>query len=64
MLQPDQQALVVKTISGFPSISIDKLPPDVQGAFGNIDVQNLRAGYNTKMNSDMKAQWTEKVAAG
>ncbi len=26
-LQPDQQAQVVKAISGFPSISIDKLPP-------------------------------------
>jgi putative spermidine/putrescine transport system substrate-binding protein len=64
VLQPDQQAQVVKTISGFPSISIDSLPKDVQGAFGNIDVQNLRSGISSKMGSDMKAKWTALVAGG
>jgi putative spermidine/putrescine transport system substrate-binding protein len=64
VLQPEQQAQVVRTISGFPSISIDSLPSDVQGAFGNIDVQNLRSGITSKMGSDMKAKWTALVAGG
>jgi putative spermidine/putrescine transport system substrate-binding protein len=64
VLQPDQQAEVVKAISGFPTIAIDKLPPSVQGAFGNIDVQNLRPNFSQKMQSDVKAKWTSTVAAG
>lgn len=64
VIQPEQQAKVVETISGFPSIPIEKLPADTQGVFGNIDVQNLRPGYSSKMNAEMKSQWTAKVAAG
>jgi len=61
MLEPAQQAQVVKTISGFPAVPLSSLPADAQSAFAGIDTQDLRPGLNGKMNNDMKQQWTAKV---
>jgi putative spermidine/putrescine transport system substrate-binding protein len=61
MLEPAQQAQVVKTIAGFPAIPLTSLPSDAQSSFAGIDTQDLRTGLNGKMDNDMKQQWTAKV---
>lgn len=61
MLEPAQQAQVVKTISGFPAIPLTSLPSDAQSAFAGIDTQDLRTGLSGKMDNDMKQQWTAQV---
>jgi len=61
LLQPAQQALIVKTIQGFPAIPMAKLPAGVQSAFGDVDVQALRPPMSSKMGADMKSQWAAKV---
>jgi putative spermidine/putrescine transport system substrate-binding protein len=61
LLQPQQQGEIVKSIAGFPAISMTKLPTAEQTAFGGVDVQNLRPGVSSKMGADMQSQWAAKV---
>ncbi|GAB3913646.1 ABC transporter substrate-binding protein [Microlunatus endophyticus] len=61
MLEPEQQAAIAKAIAGFPAIPMSKLPSDVQSEFADADPGNLRPGFNSDMDSDMKSQWQQKV---
>lgn len=61
LLEPDQQAAIAKAIAGFPAIPLDKLPADVQSEFADADPGNLRPGFNSDMDADMKSLWQQKV---
>lgn len=61
VLRPEQQALIVKDISGYPAISLDKLPPELQSKFANADTNNLRKGYFDSMTKDLNNLWDQKV---
>jgi putative spermidine/putrescine transport system substrate-binding protein len=61
VLQPEQQALIVKDISGYPAISLDKLPQELQTKFANADTNNLRKGYFDSMTKDLNNLWDQKV---
>lgn len=61
VLQPEQQALIVKDISGYPAISLDKLPQELQSKFANADTNNLRKGYFDSMVKDLNNLWDQKV---
>ncbi|WP_334172968.1 extracellular solute-binding protein [Sinomonas sp.] len=61
VLQPAQQAMIVKDISGYPAISLDKLPKDLQDKFANADTNNLRKGYFDQMSKDLNNLWDQKV---
>lgn len=61
VLTPDAQAAIVKQISGFPAISLDKLPADVKAKFKNADTNNLRKGYYDQMGKDINNLWDQKV---
>ncbi|GAB3269063.1 extracellular solute-binding protein [Sinomonas notoginsengisoli] len=61
VLQSEQQAEIVKEISGYPAISLAKLPADVKGKFANADTNNLRKGYFDQISKDMNNLWDQKV---
>jgi putative spermidine/putrescine transport system substrate-binding protein len=61
VLEPEQQAMIVKNISGYPAISLDKLPEELQGKFANADTNNLRKGYFDSMTKDLNNLWDQKV---
>lgn len=61
VLRPEQQALIVKDISGYPAISLDKLPQELQTKFANADTNNLRKGYFDSMTKDLNNLWDQKV---
>jgi putative spermidine/putrescine transport system substrate-binding protein len=61
VLAPEQQAEIVKEISGYPAITIDKLPADVKDKFKDADTNNLRKGYFDQMSKDMNNLWDQKV---
>lgn len=63
MLEPEQQAAIAKAIAGFPAIPMSKLPSDLQSEFADADPGNLRPGFNSDMDSDMKSLWQQKVPA-
>ena len=61
VLEPAQQADIVKDISGYPAISSDKLPAEVAAKFANADTNNLRKGYYDQMGKDLNKLWDQKV---
>lgn len=61
LLTPKAQALVSNSISGYPVITLDKLPPGLQSEFKSADIGNLRPGYFGDMSSDMSKAWSQKV---
>ncbi|MDQ4489110.1 extracellular solute-binding protein [Sinomonas sp. ASV486] len=61
VLQPEQQAEIVKEISGYPAISIGRLPADIRDRFANADTNNLRKGYFDQISKDMNNLWDQKV---
>jgi putative spermidine/putrescine transport system substrate-binding protein len=61
LLEPAQQAAIAKAIAGYPAIPMDKLPQSVQSEFADADPGNLRPGFNSDMDADMKNLWTQKV---
>jgi putative spermidine/putrescine transport system substrate-binding protein len=61
VLAPEQQAEIVKEISGYPAITIDKLPADVKDKFKDADTNNLRKGYFDQISKDMNNLWDQKV---
>lgn len=61
VLRPAQQAIIVKTISGFPAIPMSTLPADVQNAFGSVNTQDLRLGMSQKMAADFQSKWAANV---
>ncbi len=61
LLSPPAQALIAKQIAGYPVISLDKLPAEVQDEFKKADVTNLRPPSFASMNSDLNKLWSQKV---
>ncbi|MDQ0757363.1 extracellular solute-binding protein [Arthrobacter sp. B3I4] len=61
VLTPKAQALTVDTLAGYPVISLDKLPPEVQKQFERADTENLRLTYFNPMTKDLNRLWAEKV---
>ncbi|MGI8868463.1 MAG: extracellular solute-binding protein [Mycobacteriales bacterium] len=61
VLQPDQQAEIVKTISGFPAIPLGELPTDAQSILKGVDTQALRPGFESKFDADLQNKWASVV---
>jgi len=61
LLEPAQQAAIATTIAGFPAIPMSKLPATVQSEFATADPGNLRPGFNSDLDSDMKSAWQQQV---
>lgn len=61
LLEPEQQATIAKSISGYPAIPMSKLPKKLQSRFADADVGHLRPGFNDDMINDMHKLWSEKV---
>jgi putative spermidine/putrescine transport system substrate-binding protein len=61
LLEPTQQAAIAKAIAGYPAIPMAKLPQSVQSEFAEADPGNLRPGFNSDMDADMKNLWGQKV---
>lgn len=61
VLSPDAQTMIIKEMSGFPAISLDKLPADVKDKFKDADTNNLRKGYFDQMGKDLNNLWDQKV---
>ncbi|MDQ0029408.1 extracellular solute-binding protein [Arthrobacter bambusae] len=61
VLSPDAQTMIIKDMSGFPAISLDKLPADVKDKFKDADTNNLRKGYFDQMGKDLNNLWDQKV---
>lgn len=61
VLSPTAQALVADSISGYPVISLDKLPASVQDTFKNADIAHLRPAYFAANGADMSKAWAQKV---
>ena len=61
VLTPETQEMIVNEIAGFPAISLDKLPADIQNDFKDADTTNLRKGYFSQMGSDLSNLWDQEV---
>ncbi|SDT17851.1 extracellular solute-binding protein [Microlunatus soli] len=61
LLEPTQQAAIATAIAGYPAIAMDKLPGTVKSEFADADPGNLRPGFNSDMDADMKNLWQQKV---
>lgn len=61
VLSPEAQSMIIKDMSGFPAISLDKLPADVKEKFKDADTNNLRKGYFDQMGKDLNNLWDQKV---
>lgn len=61
LLEPEQQAAIAKSISGYPVIPLDDLPKKVRSKFTGADVSKLRPTFNSKMLDDMYRLWSQKV---
>nr|WP_217498846.1 extracellular solute-binding protein [Leifsonia sp. C5G2] len=61
LLSPAAQTLVSDSISGYPVISLDKLPASVQTLFKDADIAHLRPAYFATVASDMNKAWAQKV---
>jgi putative spermidine/putrescine transport system substrate-binding protein len=61
LLQPEVQAKIVDTISGYPGIKSDLLPSSEQNLFSGLDTSNLRPTYSAKFSNDAKQQWQNRV---
>lgn len=61
VLTPDAQSMIIKEMSGFPAISLDKLPADMKEKFKDADTNNLRKGYFDQMGKDLNNLWDQKV---
>lgn len=61
ILEPAQQAAIAEKISGYPVISLSKLPAAVQKEFKDAKPDQLRADYNSDHNNDLQSLWDQKV---
>lgn len=61
ILEPAQQAAIATTIAGFPAIPLSKLPAKLQSEFASADPGNMRPGFNSDLDSDMKSAWQQQV---
>lgn len=61
LLEPAEQAAMVKQMDSYPVIPVSQLPASVQKLFANVDVRDLRPGYSGKSMSDLNDLWQQKV---
>ncbi|GAA2099719.1 extracellular solute-binding protein [Microlunatus panaciterrae] len=61
LLEPDQQKAIAEKIAGYPVISLDKLPAEVQEEFKDAKPDQLRPGYNSDHGNDINNLWDQKV---
>ena len=61
VLSAEGQAVIAKTIAGYPVISLDDVPGDLKDTFAAADPSTLRPGYYSKMGQDMSNLWDQKV---
>ena len=62
VLSPAAQNLIVSgTLNGFPVIPLSMLDPQATAAFAGVDIQNLRAGYQSANANDLKSAWASSV---
>ena len=62
VLSPTAQNLIVSgTLNGFPVIPLKKLDVTATAAFTGIDIQKLRASYNSANANDLKSMWASTV---
>jgi len=61
VLSAEGQAVIAKTIAGYPVISLDDVPADLKDTFASADPSALRPGYYSEMAQDMSNLWDQKV---
>lgn len=61
VLEPEQQQAIAEKIAGYPAISLDKMPEEVQKEFEAAQPDELRPGYNSDHNNDLNNLWDQKV---
>ncbi|ARC57748.1 hypothetical protein AS850_11760 [Frondihabitans sp. 762G35] len=61
VLSAEGQALIAKTIAGYPVISLENVSQETRATFSSADPSNLRPGYYSEMASDMNNLWDAKV---
>ncbi len=62
VLSPAAQNMIVSgTLNGFPVIPLKKLDATATAAFAGVDIQKLRAGYNSANANDLKSKWASTV---
>lgn len=61
VLSAEGQALIAKTIAGYPVIKVDNVSESTKAKFASADPNNLRPGYYSETASDMANLWDEKV---
>jgi len=61
VLSSKGQALISKTIAGYPVVSLDNVPASTRAQFAAADPSTLRPAYYSTMASDMNNLWNSKV---
>ncbi len=61
LLEPAEQAAMVKQMASYPVIPVSQLPASIGALFAGVDVRHLRPGYSGKSGSDMNDLWQQKV---
>lgn len=61
ILEPAEQAAMVKQMDSYPVIALNRLPASVRTLFAGVDVLNLRPGYSGKSMADLNDLWQQKV---
>lgn len=61
VLSTEGQALIAKTIAGYPVISLDNVTKATKDKFAAADPLNLRPSYYSTMAADMNNLWDAKV---
>jgi len=61
VLRPAQQAMIVKTIAGFPAVPVTTLPAAVQRELAGTDANHLRSGLSSPAGDDLSRLWQSRV---
>jgi putative spermidine/putrescine transport system substrate-binding protein len=61
VLQPTQQAKIATTLSGYPAISLDKLPASAQKQFDGLETSKLAPFFSAQSAADMSSAWQKQV---
>lgn len=62
VLSPEMQTSVIKEIGGFPAVSWDTLPKDLQSQFTSVITDNVPQWPGGKFDQDRNKGWYENVA--
>jgi putative spermidine/putrescine transport system substrate-binding protein len=61
VLSPAAQTQIIDIMSGFPALPLKYLPKAIQNQFADVAANTLRRGFSSKMQSDFKAAWQQRV---